>query len=162
MSIFNFFKKKSTPIVIQDALGTFTLDDPKIENSFVGDIDWLGKEIVCELFCDADGALTANKAQEYLHQLMNSCEEWDREIKRFAADKVAQPDELIKIWCSADDGKVLVTPEEFIRRIDLEYVALFPDGKLFFSYDPDEMFTDHGLTIEANISGAITDWGLDG
>lgn len=39
---------------------------------------------------------------------------------------------------------------------------VYPNGEVYFDYDLDEMFTDHGLGISANISGEILSVGLVG
>ena len=42
------------------------------------------------------------------------------------------------------------------------FIAIYPDGSLHFDFDPDDMFTDHGICCDTDISGGEISVGLEG
>ena len=83
MSIWSIFRKKPEPLVIQDGLGVFTLEDPQKSRLYEGEINWLGQEVSVSLYCD-DGALTAETALENLRRLMAEAADWDAKLRQRA------------------------------------------------------------------------------
>ena len=151
--MFHFFKKKE-PIVINDTYGVFALH--KDRKCYEGTTVWLGKEMFVTLFCDSRETLTAEKALENFHKLMENAADWDKRIREQSARDMAGGGEMIEIWDEDENEEPLtVSKEEFTRRMSIGFVYLYPDGSIFFYYDLDNMFTDHGLGINADISGEL-------
>ena len=71
---------------------------------------------------------------------------------------------MIETWGSCDndgDGE-RISKEEFMRRINLNFICFYSDGSIFLDYSLDDMFTDHGLGVNADISGNIESCALWG
>lgn len=165
MSILRLFRKKPDSIIINDEIGTFILKNPLEDKTYDGDIKWLGKEVSVSLYCDSGGSLTADIALENLHRIAAEPDAWDKKLRQCAVEYIAGEDGTVEIWGNAEDsGDTLpsITTEEFLNRISLGFMFVYPNGEVYFDYDLDEMFTDHGLGISANISGEILSVGLVG
>lgn len=170
MSIFHFFKKKPAPvsakpqpIVIQDPLGDFTRYNPETDDRFEGRITWLGETVEVTLYLDEGESSSPDKALAHLHQLVDHAEQWDTRLRQAGLQDMANPDGTVDIWGDGmKEEPSTISSEEFIRRISLAFLLVYPDGDLYFDYDLDEMFTDHGLGIHATISGEIGPCGLEG
>ena len=153
-------KPKPKPLVIEDELGTFTLD----KENFCGDVTLPGRKISVFLQTDGDGQTTADAALKSLHTFVQKVEEWDAAIKKFAADDFAKKDGTIETWgsCDSDSEGEIISKGEFMRRITMNFIQFYRDGSIFLDYDLDDMYTDHGLGVDADISGKIescTLWG---
>ena len=165
MSILNFFKKKSKPIIINDELGTFILKNPKKDKLYRGKIKWLDDDVYVSLHCDSVDSITANIALENLRKIAAKAEDWDKRIRKCIADNKSDKDGMVEIWgdsMDTDDDISQITKEEFLSRISIGFIHIYPNGEIFFDYDMDGMFTDHGMGIDANISGEISSCGLWG
>lgn len=153
-------KPKPEPLVIEDELGTFTLD----KENFCGDVTLPGRKISVFLQTDGDGQTTADAALKSLHTFVQKVEEWDAAIKKFAADDFAKKDGTIETWgsCDSDSEGEIISKEEFMRRITMNFIQFYRDGSIFLDYDLDDMYTDHGLGVDADISGKIESCALWG
>ncbi len=151
-------KPKPEPLVIEDELGTFTLD----KENFCGDVTLPGRKISVFLQTDGDGQTTADAALKSLHTFVQKVEEWDAAIKKFAADDFAKKDGTIETWGSCDSEGEIISKEEFMRRITMNFIQFYRDGSIFLDYDLDDMYTDHGLGVDADISGKIESCALWG
>lgn len=157
MSIWGLFKGKPEPLVIYDALGTFTLEHPQKDSFYEGEIQWPGGEAMVDLEIDGGGSMTADAARRHLHSIAAESAVWDKRIREYAAGDMAGSDGNIEIW--EDDGSgggSSLTKEAFIRRISIGFIRIQADGTIFFYYDLDGMFTDHGLGVYADVSGDIS------
>ena len=162
MSIWKLFQKKPEPLVIQDRLGTFILKDPRKPRYYEGEADWLGKKADVSLYCD-DGALTAETALENLRRLMAEAADWDAKLRQCAVEEMSGEDGMVEIWGDGTEEEVPpITAAEFLSRISLGFLDVYPNGGLYFDYDLDGMFTDHGLGICADMSGKSLSVGLMG
>lgn len=158
MSILKLFKRKSKSLVINNELGTFVLRHPGKDKAYKGTISWLDTEAIVNLELDNNETLTADVALENLRKIAVKAAEWDRKIRQYAAEDMADSDGMIEIWGNSDDADSdfsYITKEEFISRISIGFIYIYMNGEIFFDYDLDGMFTDHGLGIDANISGEI-------
>ena len=99
-----------------------------------------------------------------LHTFVQKVEEWDAAIKKFAADDFAKKDGTIETWgsCDSDSEDEIISKEEFMRRITMNFIQFYRDGSIFLDYDLDDMYTDHGLGVDADISGKIESCALWG
>lgn len=84
-----------------------------------------------------------------------------RAIKDFAADEMAEDDGMIYTW-EGDEGETAVSKEEFKRRLSDGSIYVEPSGDFCFSYELDEMFTDHSMSVKGNISGKMDSVSLEG
>ena len=163
MSIWKLFQKKPEPLVIQDRLGTFILKDLRKPRYYEGEADWLGKKADVSLYCD-DGALTAETALENLRRLMAEAADWDAKLRQCAVEEMSGEDGMVEIWGDGTEPgePPPITVKEFCSRISLGFMYVYPNGELYFDYDLDGMFTDHGLGICADMPGSVQSVGLMG
>ena len=153
-------KPKPEPVVIRDSFGTFTLD----KGNFCGEVNLLGREISVFLESDGEGKATADSALKSLHAFVPKAEEWDARIKIFAAEEFAGKDGTVETWggCDSDSEGEIISKEEFMSRVKMNFIQFYSDGSIFLDYSLDDMFTDHGLGVHADISGKIESCALWG
>ncbi len=116
---------------------------------FEGEMDYLGEMCNIELKTD-NGELVADSQLERLCGICRQLEKWDSEVKEFAADDLL---ELANEWREDRDE---ITKEEFIQRIGTPGIIINADGSIVFTFDSDEMFTDHGIEIYIDENDNIT------
>ncbi len=147
---------KSEPFVIDDLLGRFTLTDPKKKTSYCGDIELLGRSVTVFVETDGKEEKTAFASLNNLRAFAANASDWDARIKKFAADHFANKDGTIETWGGCDDREgETISKDEFMRRISMNFIQFYSDGSIFLDYSLDNMFTDHGLGVNADISGKI-------
>ena len=157
-------KRKPDTIVLNDNLGTFTLTNfGKTGKIYRGRINWLGEDVYVTLFPNDIISLNADKALENLRRIAENAADWDKRLRQYAAEDMSDNGK-VEIWGdgASDDIPSPITTKEFMNRISLGFIHIHPDGYIYFDYDLDGMFTDHGLGIDANISGEIFSAGLEG
>lgn len=156
--MFGFLKKKK-PVVIRDRYGVFTLE--KDGCGYWGKVDWLGKTIFVTLCCDSREGITADKALESFHSLMENAPAWDARLKDRCAEELAGIDGMVEGWTwDKEVENPLLTKEEFKSRLTMGFVHIDSDGSLYFDLEPGDLFGDHGVGAYADISGQIGDIGL--
>ena len=151
MSLFSFLHRKPEPPSFTCDLGTFTRE----KNFFHGDTDWLGQPVEIMLTPDAPEAETAEQALSMLRRVLADAAGWEERIRQAAVAQFAEQDGTFKIWGNDDEEPHTITQEAFLGRISLNFLHAEPDGSLFFDYDLDGMYTDHGFGVYANVSGEI-------
>lgn len=171
MSIFSLFKSRSKTkhksIVIESKYGIFTSHKfGKNGVVFDGKINWLDDIVDVSLHTNSTESLMADKSLEILCKIAENATEWDKKLRQYGADEFSDDNGMIEIWGNDENNNdslpQTITKDEFISRISLGFMWIYPDGKVYFDYNLDEMFTDHGLGITANISGEIISCGLQG
>ena len=157
-------KAKPQPLVIEDELETFTMKNPETDKYFSGEIDLLGGKVDIMLEPDGTETGTAQKALQHFHSFVPNAADWDARIKQSAADEFAEKDGTIETWgsCESDSEGETISKEAFMRRIAMNFICFYSDGSIFFDYNLDDMFTDHGLGVNADISGSIESCALWG
>ena len=157
-------KAKPQPLVIEDELGTFTMKNPETDKYFSGEIDLLGGKVDIMLEPDGTETGTAQKALQHFHSFVPNAADWDARIKQSAADEFAEKDGTIETWgsCESDSEGETISKEELMRRIAMNFICFYSDGSIFFDYDLNDMYTDHGLGVNADISGKIESCALWG
>ena len=152
-------KAKPQPLVIEDELGTFTMKNPE-----TGEIDLPFGKVDIMLEPDGTQTGTAQKALQHFHSFVPNAADWDARIKQSAADEFAEKDGTIETWgsCESDSEGETISKEAFMRRIAMNFICFYSDGSIFFDYNLDDMFTDHGLGVNADISGSIESCALWG
>ena len=159
-----FAKKKPEPLVIEDELGTFTMKNPETDKFFSGEIDLPFGKVDIMLEPDGNESVSAQNALRHLHTFVPNAADWDTRIKQSAADEFAEKDGTIETWggCESDSEGETISKEEFMRRIAMNFICFYSDGSIFLDYNLDDMFTDHGLGVNADISGSIESCALWG
>lgn len=164
-----FFEKlfhkepKPEPIIITNNLGSFTYYEKT--NQFEGSVEWCGDTLDVFLEPDEGEMLSINASLEHLRNLLVHAQEWEQKLKAHSADEMAESDGLIHIWGSPEqlqDDLPPITKKEYMERMSLGFFQVYANGDIYFDYNLDDMFTDHGMGIQANISGEIFSAGLEG
>lgn len=149
-----------TPVIIGDnKIGQFTLD--RDYGWFEGTIDWLGKTCDVRLELDENAEDTADNALEVLRKLVSDLEQQSSRFSRFAAEKLV---DLANEWQDeyADEDGECITPEAFVKRIEISEISIRPDGDMEITYLDDDMFLGHWIVVYANISGALKNACIEG
>lgn len=136
MSILKLFKRKSESLVINNEFGTFVLQRPGKDRAYKGTISWLDTEAIVNLELDNNEDLTTDKALKHLRKIAANATEWDRKIRRYAAEDMADSDGMIEIWENNDDADSdfsCITKEEFISRISIGFIYIYRNGELFLT-----------------------------
>ena len=73
-------------------------------------------------------------------------------------------DGMVEIWGDWDEESEAepITKDEFLSRISIGFIHINPVDEIYFDYNLDGMFTDHGYGIYANFSSEILSFGLEG
>ncbi|MBQ8011777.1 MAG: DUF2262 domain-containing protein [Oscillospiraceae bacterium] len=135
MSIFTKLFGRREPkkplVIIQDALGEFTLDPNQKFLQFEGSINWCGE--ICHVYLqpDGDGVFTAERSLAVLHRLMEQAEDWDQRLKAYSAEEKAEEDGLVHIWGSPDqlnEDVPPITKEEYISQMSMGFLHVMAAG----------------------------------
>ena len=125
------------PVVIQDqVLGELKLD--KDYDTFEGEIQWCGKDVLLSLEVNAESKPSWTRARSAAKKLLADCETWDKAMRELAAKNLT---ELANNWLSQDEENPRnpetdpITEEEFARRIrDIQavypYLVYIEDGEV--------------------------------
>lgn len=73
-------------------------------------------------------------------------------------------DGMIEIWRNWDEEVEAdpITKDELFSRISIGFINIYTVDDIYFDYNLNEIFTDHGYRIYANFSGEIISLGLEG
>ena len=87
------------PVVIQDqVLGELKLD--KDYDTFEGEIQWCGKDVLLSLEVNAESKPSWTRARSAAKKLLADCETWDKAMRELAAKNLT---ELADNWLSQDE-----------------------------------------------------------
>ena len=140
------------------------MKNPETDKFFSGEIDLPFGKVDIMLEPDGNESVSAQNALRHLHTFVPNAADWDTRIKQSAADEFAEKDGTIETWggCESDSEGETISKEEFMRRIAMNFICFYSDGSIFLDYNLDDMFTDHGLGVNADISGSIESCALWG
>ena len=136
----------STPIIIENELGTFELN--REFSSFEGQVKYGDIEISVLMETDEENGDTATNAMKALLHFSNHFKDLDQQYRMFAAKELT---DSANEWLEDDDNeeKVDVISEEmFMNRIQISEVVATLNGELILYYN-DDIFWGH--IIEINI-----------
>lgn len=166
---------KHEPIAIRNELGEFSFDglyaytytgDTKIPLRNHPELGY----VFADVECDDRETLSADKGFEKLSEVLKNLSEWDERLKKIALDFAVEnyllDDGTLEIWGNTDPGDDdyddWITQEDFLKRLSIDYVHVYSDGRLGFNIDLDGMYTDHGLEVEIDKDGNVVDCYLEG
>ena len=126
-----------------------------------GEVPWCGKAIGGEVALAAGDEAQRDECLATLRKLCQNSEAIDARARAYACQQMLAN---ANKWKQADekaDGNP-ITPEEFQRRLVMSGATVWPKGKggVLLQYEPDGMFTDHGLNLYLNDSGEFCDCSL--
>ena len=152
------------PVVIQDqVLGELTLD--KDYDTFEGEIQWCGKDVLLSLEVNAESKPSWTRARSAAKKLLADCETWDKAMRELAAKNLT---ELANNWLSQDEENPRnpetdpITEDELARRISLTSLSVTSGGSFTAWFDCDEMFTDHAVTVYGSLKKGLKTANIEG
>jgi hypothetical protein len=139
------------PILLNDKeLGVFELN--KDLRWFEGKVSWLNKTITIYLEVSIDNQNTWKKALSYLKKYWSQQDQFDLELKQYAAEQLL---ELANDWQEETSNKITIP--EFINRISLSTMSISSGGKFKFDFLDDNIFLGHTIRVSgSNRKGIIS------
>ena len=152
------------PVVIQDqVLGELKLD--KDYDTFEGEIQWCGKDVLLSLEVNAESKPSWTRARSAAKKLLADCETWDKAMRELAAKNLT---ELANEWLSQDNENARnpetdpITEEELVRRISMTSLSVTSGGSFTAWFDCDEIFTDHAVTVYGSLKKGLKTANIEG
>jgi hypothetical protein len=143
------------PVVVSTNLfGDLTLN--RQIDWFEGKATWNGKEVEITLVTDNPAAL--DSILKTAEVLWASQAGWKRRVDQFAAQELLP----IKNENWLDDDESELSPEEFIRRMDLKSISISPHGDFEFWHNDGDLFWGHSILIRASLNGGLIDADIPG
>ncbi|WP_456265515.1 MULTISPECIES: DUF2262 domain-containing protein [unclassified Bacillus (in: firmicutes)] len=136
-----------------DTLGTFEL--VKGLDLFEKTIQWSNEE--CLLYFNLEEDEKINDSLRTANRLMQEQAKWDSSIKSFAANQLI---DLAKDWQEQDESaekQEELTLNQFISRISLESLHVYPEGEFEVYYHDGDLFWGHVIIVTGNINGTFHD-----
>ena len=142
-------KRLQEPVTFLDAvLGTFTLD--RRINWYEGTTDWNGQTITLDLHVSENGEVA--EAAAAARTLCVDPKSWGRRINEFAVAKLLSLKNFD--WLGEDEAEV--SAAEFVRRMKLTAITVWPDGDFDFWHDDGDLFSGHSIQISGSLSEGPT------
>jgi hypothetical protein len=143
------------PVTFNDELlGKFTLD--RTVDWFESETIWDKETIHLNLTVDERGNESASL--KIAKKLWEDQEVWSEKIIDFAVKKLL--DLKNDTWLDEDESEL--TAVQFIERMTLEAIAVYPDGKFEFWHNDGDLFWGHSIQISGNINDGPTDADIPG
>ncbi len=139
------------PVVIENSLGTFTLD--RRYDWYEGSIDYLGKTCTVMLTVE-EGSTDATAALAKLEELCADLSSVDHAARAYAADQML---ENASDWCEEE-----LTREQFIERMDYPSITIEHDGSVGFMFDDGGMFAGHVIVVDMAADGSFERADIEG
>ncbi|MDO5709053.1 MAG: DUF2262 domain-containing protein [Coriobacteriales bacterium] len=139
------------PVVIENSLGTFTLD--RRYDWYEGSIDYLGKTCTVMLTVE-EGSTDATAALAKLEELCVDLSSVDHAARAYAADQML---ENASDWCEEE-----LTREQFIERMDYPSITIEHDGSVGFMFDDGGMFAGHVIVVDMAADGSFERADIEG
>lgn len=139
------------PVVIENSLGTFTLD--RRYDWYEGSIDYLGKTCTVMLTVE-EGSTDATAALAKLEELYADLSSVDHAARAYAADQML---ENASDWCEEE-----LTREQFIERMDYPSITIEHDGSVGFMFDDGGMFAGHVIVVDMAADGSFERADIEG
>ena len=145
-------KKRSDqqPVIYEDEkFGTFSLDTTL--DCFETNTIWNKNDI--ELSIYENKIENVESAIKTAHSLWKDQSLWNKRIQQYAIEKLL----ALKNESWLDDNEKSITSIDFIRKMNLESVVIYPNDDFEFWYDDGELFWGHSIKICGNLSKGLKD-----
>lgn len=151
-------KEYKVPIYIDNEFGHFVLD--RDSDLFEGSFNWLGVSCEIDLEVDKEGAVSMDKSMNNLLTMNKDLADWDRKAREFAAaDLVSTAND----WNEDDEETNEITEEEFEKRMEIDSLKVYADGKIEICFLDDDMFRGHWIVVKVNVlSGEFISADIEG
>ncbi|MGL6312412.1 DUF2262 domain-containing protein [Vibrio sp. WXL103] len=128
-----------------ELLGKFTLN--RNADWFESETNW-GKEKIC-LCLSTDECTDENAPLEMAKKLWQDQEGWSQKVFDFAAEELLE----LKNDAWLEEGEPEVTKDQFIEKMKLESITVYPDGEFEFWHHDGDLFWGHSIQV----SGSLTE-----
>jgi hypothetical protein len=125
-------------------------------NWYVTNFKWNGKKI--ELSLPLDDCKDEEAFFRLAEKLCKQQKKWDRAIRNFAADELLERKN--EEWREEDEE--IITRSEFLKRIKLQAITLYPDGCFGFTFDDGDIFWGHLIEVEGSMDDGPEDVSVEG
>lgn len=123
---------------------------------FEGQVKWLGKTI--DIALSADGELDTQAAIGAAKVLLDSMLEWSQRINDVAVSELLH----LKNQCWLDEDEQEIGTTEFLNRMQLTAMTVYPDGSFEFWHDDGELFWGHSILVSGSLAEGVTDASIAG
>jgi len=148
-------KELKKPVFVKDRyFGKFKFE--REMNWYVTNFKWNGKKI--ELSLPLDNCKDEEALIRLAEKLCKQQKKWDRVIRAFVADELLNRKN--NDWLAEDEKKI--TRSEFLKRIKLLSISLYPDGYFVFAFDDGDIFWGHLIEVEGSMKDGPEDVSLEG
>jgi hypothetical protein len=153
--LYHFTVELQKPVVYEDALfGTLTLD--RTIDWYRGRVSWGDAPI--DLSLDEGDSADPRQALETAYELWRNQTTWDHRIRAYmVADLLPLKNEW---WLEENEPQL--TSDDFLSKILLEALVVYPDKRFEFWYADGDLFLGHAIRVGGNLSDGPTDVDLSG
>jgi hypothetical protein len=143
------------PVELTDpVVGKLTLN--RSVDDFEGNIAWVGKQIGLKI--SVYGGVDPLDSLRTAKVLLANMETWAARVNDYAVAKLLE----LKNDSWLDEGERHITREEFIRRMHLESITVYPEGKFEFWHNDGDLFWGHSILVSGSLSEGLTDADIPG
>ncbi|MEE1672479.1 DUF2262 domain-containing protein [Agarivorans aestuarii] len=148
-------KFKEPVEVTHKEFGDFILD--KSVDWFEGNVSWVGKSIRVSVSIDEDNGSPEGgfKTIEALHR---DASRWSKKITKYAVSELLELKN--DIWLM--EGQQELTAKNFVDSMQLESIAVYPDGEFEFWHNDGGLFWGHSILISGSLSDGPNDADIPG
>jgi len=143
------------PPELHDPLLGTLIYDPGVD-WFEGEGVWLGRNVRLYLSCEPE--LDGNRALDIARRL------WAEQSRWHALIREAILRDMLPLkngsWREPEDEAI--DAEQFLARIEIESIIVYPDGSLDFSHDDDDLFFGHTIVVTGTLDDGVQDVSLAG
>jgi hypothetical protein len=143
------------PVEIRDPfIGKLVLN--KSVDWFEGKVTWLGKEVDIAISVDEKG--TASDSIQTAQALLTSMEGWASKVRDYAVAELLE----VKNENWLEEEECPLSRDEFISRMQLTSITVFPGGVFEFWHDDGDLFWGHSIHVSGTLSEGITNVDIAG
>ena len=138
-------EERKKPVKLEvEGLGTFTLN--RGLGWYDASVEWLGEEISLNLDQNEE---TLDAAQDTAKTLMNAQEDWDAQVRTFAAEQLLE--QVNQLLQSEDEDAELYTAETLAEQFQIDSILTGPDGAFEFWFSDDDLFLAHPVHVTGTL-----------
>jgi hypothetical protein len=143
------------PVEFSDSvLGRLILN--RLAGWFEGNVVWQGGMI--NLALSAAAEIDRQAAVQTAKVLLDSMLEWSQQVNNLAVSKLLS----LKNECWLDEDEQEISSTEFLNRMQLKSITVYPDGSVDFWHDDGDLFWGHSILVTGSLSDGVTDASIAG
>ncbi len=144
-------------VTVEDPFfGTLELD--RSLNWYEKTFEWNSRPV--QLCLSRDDSPDEGMLFRHARSLWDQQEQWEQRVRDYAVEELL--DLKNDTWLDEDEGEEELTPEQFVERMSLESIVVYPDGAFEFTYDDGGLFWGHVIQVSGTLSEGPTNAGIAG